>query len=380
MEQKSYSGHKRTLGTKDIWQAAVTAYKAAKWARQYQKGIYADPKDGQRSSRSKRARTGNGSTYGPKVRIDGTTGGSYKMPTKKRRVQRKPKSLKQQIAQVKKLIPPMSTKLFRNFRTLCLDNGGFNRNVMHEVRMWNAGDLETYITQLTKVDSSTNLDYSTENTKVRMKLFYKLMCKNNVTANTRISYAFVMCKDDDNESPIACLLEELADRGYTGLPSKNTEVLATATSSVLPANVVFGNGIHHVPMFSGTNLRRNWEFLGPVRSAVLGPGDTIDLSFNREILYKPEVKDNEPFAHLAGYDFRLLVVMQGDLAHDATNVCKIGRSDCQLDAEEQRQCLIRYANPKGLNQVVYSDDLISTGITSLEHADNSASAMETDEK
>lgn len=336
--------------------------------------------------------TGRGSGrkrgVGAVVKRDGTSSGSSKMRRKKRKTKtKKKKSLKKQIQAVKRLIPKMSTKLFRTFTTMCLNNEGFNRNVIHEIKCFNRGDLETYVSNLTKVDSSGAQDYTTENTNIKMDLFFKLMLKNNITGNAKISYVFVECAQDTAESPLDDLLEELGDRGYTGLPTKTSSVPALGTgdpsqiTSFRPAKIVFGNGIHHVPMFSGTAVRRNWKFLGPVRTATIGPGDTLDLVWSKKgISYKPEIYDQDSFLHMKGYDFRVLVALQGDLAHDGTNYQRICRSDCQLDGERQQQCLVKYANPKGLKEVVYSDTLDSTAISTPKHADNMDSAIEADSR
>lgn len=292
------------------------------------------------------------------------------------------KTVAQQLKQVRSLIPRQSKKTFRDFNTVVLLQGAFNRNTVHEISCFDKTILASYAANLTKVDAATVADYTAENVKLTYSLYFKFMMKNAVTANSKISYAFVRCKDDDDESPLECILEELVDRGYTGLPSIDSYVAATATASIKPTKLAFREGNHHVPVFSGAALRRNWKFLTPVTTATLGPGDTLDIVWSDpKFIYDQEYIDQENgFSHIKGQDVKLLIAVQGDLAHDATNHHKVCRSDAQYDCEQQRQCTVTYPNPKGLNEVAYTDDLTTTGVTTPNHVDNTASAVETDGK
>lgn len=330
------------------------------------------PKKVATKTRTKKRRRAN-------VRPDGTSKGRYAMITKRGRKRRK-KSVKSQLKALKRIIPAMSTKLFRDFNTIVLSTTSVNRQSYYDINCFDKTVLSNYAANLTAVDSAAAADYSASNSKIKMDLYFKLMMKNNMTTNAKLSYVFYVCKDDDNESPLECVLEELTDRGYTSLPSTSGPDAATATASIKPFRAEFGEGIHHVPLFSGAALRRNWRQVGKVKTAHLGPGDTVDLVYSRKnYKYEQEYKDQEnSFSHIKGMDVRLVVVCQGALAHDSSNHQKVGRSGFHFDCEQQRQCMVRYANPKGLNEVKYTDDLTSTGFSVPNHADDKASAIEGD--
>lgn len=318
-----------------------------------------------------------------RINIDGSSTRTATMKTKKSRGKRRKLSLKQEVSKLKKNLPKFSTKTFRDFKTIALTNFVPNEHRVFSIVCFNKTILEDYVKNLTLVDSAATADYSTENTQVKMSNYYKLMVKNNRTSNAFISYAFYVCKDDDNESPADSLREELVDRGYTGLPTVSPAVGATATASETPERLVFGQGItpYHVPPFSGGALNRNWKIQGKVKTARIGPGDTLDLVWSRsDYIYKQEMKDQEnAFAHIKGMSVYLLMSTHGDLTHDQVNTSLVGRGSIQLDCEEHRQTVCRYANPKGLRQVEYTDTLTNTNFNTPVHADNMASAMEIDD-
>jgi hypothetical protein len=226
--------------------------------------------------------------------------------------------------------------------------------------MFGHPEFETYIQNLTKVDSDAVADYSTENTRVKMSLYYKLAIKNNATVNAEFRYAFYKCTDNDNEGILTDILEELGDRGYTNLPSVNARTNATATSSVLPARLVFDatNGTdnpYHIPVFGNRSVTRGWKQMGGVQTVTLGPGDTMNIIWSKKnFTYDAENLDQEAFTHLKNAAFHLLIDLQGSLAHDDGNTCLIGRAGYQIDAEQCKIARINYANPKGLREVSYS--------------------------
>lgn len=317
-----------------------------------------------------------------RINIDGSSTRTATMKTKKSKKKRAKLSLKQEVSKLKKNLPKFSTKTFRDFKTICLTNNNPNEHRVYSIVCFNKTILEDYVQNLTLVDSAGTADYSTSNSQVKMSNYYKLMVKNNRTCNAQIAYAFYVCKDDDNESPADSLREELVDRGYTGLPSVSALVGATATASELPERLVFGSTTpYHVPAFSGGALNRNWKIQGKVKTARIGPGDTLDLVWSRgDYLYKQEAKDQEnAFDHIKGMSVYLLMSVHGDLTHDQTNTSLVGRGRTQLDCEEHRQTVCRYANPKGLREVDYTDTLTNTNFTIPVHADNMASAMEIDD-
>lgn len=319
-----------------------------------------------------------------KFKEDGVTGGRALTGRKRRRKRRK-KSLRQQISAVKKLIPPMSRKTWRDFDFLIMkgdpnvNTAEVNHHTIYDISCFGPNDFEQFCGQLTKVDTNTNYDYATENSRVKFDIYYKLTCKNNMTSNAVVKYSFMVCKDDDAEEPIDDIREELLDRGYTGIPLVQAFAAKSAIRNKVPARLELDETTPwHVPVFSGVNLTRKWTVVG-VKSVTMGPGDTIDMIYSKKnIVYRPEILDNENFDNLKGYSFRLVISLHGDLVHDSVNHRLIGRGDAQLDCEETRIATCKYANPKGLNEVVYTDGIDNTGIVVAEHADNMASAIEVD--
>lgn len=318
----------------------------------------------------------------PTVFVDGTTGGRYKMQSKKKKKKsgrgKKKFSAKREISKLKANMPKYSTKTFRDFKTMVLSSPNPNEHIIFDINCFDKNKYQTYAQNLTLVDSAGVANYSNENSKIKMSSYYKLMLKNNRTSNAIISYAFYVCKDDDGEGPVDKVREELVDRGYTGLPVVQGVIAASALQSEVPRRLELGAlSPYHVPVFSGGALSRNWATSG-VKHARLGPGDSTELVWSRKNwTYNQEAKDQEDaFTHIKGFSIRLLISIHGDLAHDNTNKGLIGRQLWQLDCEEQRQNVVRYFNPKGLNEVEYSDTLTNTNFGTPVHADNFASAVE----
>lgn len=368
-EYKGYSPYP------DIKAAVKTALPLLEYVGKKAYGHYSGSKRKPKNMKRKDSRRKTGTV----VNMDGSTGGRYRMGVRTRK-RRKKKSLRQQISQVRRLIPKKSHKLYRDFETLVLP-GVQNQRRIYDIACFTNSQLDTYATTLAPVDDSkVDIDYTATNSSLQYDLYYKLMLKNNMTANAVISYGFYVCKDDDNESPSSSIREELVDRGYT-VSAGTAETAATATASKIPRRIIFQpSESYHAPVFGAGALNRNWKLLGGIKKAIIGPGDSTNLIFSKKITYKPEIKDQEgSFTYLSNYDIRLVIVTSGDIGHDQVNTSLIGRCAYQLDCEEQRQCNVTYANPKGLREVKYSDNLTDTGFTIPVHAANQASAIEIDD-
>jgi hypothetical protein len=334
------------------------------------------PRVGRRAPKSRRVQ----GKLGPSTRIytDGTTYGSKRMLRKRSSRKGKKKSTKQLLKQLKKNIPKMSRKTFRDFTTQILPASSNNRKVVYEIQMFRPSTFEGYIQNLTAVDSGAAVDYSTSNTSVKMDLFFKYMLKNNATANVSISYAIYQCTDDDSEGPLTKIVEELGDRGYSSLPSPTGVTAATATSSEIPSRLEFGStSPYHVPVFGNGALVREWKNVTGMRTAKVGPGDTFDIVWSkRNFTYKPEALDQEAFTYLKGKSWVLVICCEGELSHDQTNKNLVGRATFRFDCERQQQATVKYSNPKGLNEVVYTDTIDDTNFTAATFADNQQSAIE----
>lgn len=368
-------------------EAASTASRAAANYLYKQMSDYETKEDYGKRKKRKRSKTPSGKLSRRKtttVKMDGVSGGEVRIGKPRRRTKKK-KTLKQELSAVKRLIPKVSKKTFRNFTTYVLD-GLSNQRIMYKLDAFRPSIYESYAGDLTNVDNTSVADYTTSASSLKMDLYYKYMIKNNATANCTLSYAFMKCKDDDNEDPLDDVLEELSDRGYLNLPLTQNPTSATATASRIPKRIVFGSdgatiSPYHTPLFSGTNLLRKWEPVSGVKTVTLGPGDTTNLIWSRKnFTYKPEQFDNEPFAYHGNKSWVLILVCHGDLSHDQNNDQLVGRSGFHLDCEAQRQAVVRYSNPKGLNEIDYADTLLTdANFTTPVHADNKASAIETRE-
>lgn len=292
--------------------------------------------------------------------------GTMRTRTRRRKRKKRKKSMKQIVKSLKRVIPKTSTKLFRDFEMLCMSASGPNQRRIYCIEGFQVPMYTNYISNLTAVDSAGTVDYSTTKTKVKMDQYAKLHCRNNSTGLVHVAYAWMICKDDDNESPLTCIREELLARGYD---IKNQPIdpksAKTATRSAIPKRFlldatddgIFGQRPYHVPVFGGGALRRKYRQVGAVQYTTMGPGDTIDIKWSRKnYTWNQERKDEEEFTNLSGATVYLLMDLKGDLVHDDTNTCLIGYSSYQLDCEMQRSCMVRYANPKGLREVVYTQD------------------------
>jgi hypothetical protein len=312
------------------------------------------------------------------VSVDGrsTATSSFTKKKKKRTKRKKKQSTRAMLKKLKSSLPKSSHKHKLDYQCIVMPTST-NARTVFELPMVNTNTVEQLIDGLTAVDSTGNVNYTTSNTAVKINWFYKLMCKNNGTSNAKVRFAFYRCDDDDAESILDNVMEGLADRGYTGLPSVTSETAATATASLYPRRAIFGSTTpYHTPLFGIPEVKRKWKQLGKVQTATIGPGATFDIIKSGKFTYKPEIKDNEPFTYIKGYDYAVIIEVSGDISHDNTNSRLIGRCGVQIDSEEYRKISATYSNPKGLNEIEYSDTLTDTNFTDPQFADTVASVVQ----
>lgn len=352
-------------------------------------------RSGSRQSRRSRSRSNassrsSRSSTNVKLKSDGTSATAKTIKKRKRGGKKKKTTIKQQLKKVRKLIPKQSHKLFRDFKTYCMLETVPNTVNVYAIDVFTKSDLDSYASTLTAVDSSATADYTTENTSLKMDRYFKLHCKNAVTGNVSISYCFYVCKETDAAGPLTRIKEELDDRGYANVQAPNNAEDANATRSERPPWLSLNGGIaepskepFHAPIFGGASLNAAWRpWKKGVCSAVIGPGATMDLIWSqRGFTYKQEKLDQESDqARIKGYSVKLLIRLQGDLCHDQTNTRLVGYGLYQIDAEAQVQCKVTYPNPKGLNEVDYTNTLTNTNFTVPVAADNQISAVEIQDK
>jgi hypothetical protein len=322
--------------------------------------------------------TNNSKKTSTMVSVDGrsTKTATFTKKRKRKRGKKKKQSTREIVKRLKRNLPKMSKKHKLDYQCLVMPTAKNNRTVF-ELPMVNGSTVEQLIDGLTAVDSTSTVDYTASNTSVKINWFYKLMCKNNGTSNAKIRFAFFKCVEDDNESILDNVIEGLGDRGYTGLPSVSAPQAATATESYYPRRCAFGATTpYHTPLFGIYETKRKWKQLGKVQEATIGPGATFDVIKSGAYTYKPEVLDNEVFTFHKNFDYSVIIEISGDLAHDDTNTRLIGRAGAQIDCEEYRKITAMYANPKGLDEVEYTDTLTDTNFTTPNFADTVASAIQ----
>jgi hypothetical protein len=318
------------------------------------------------------------SNAGSVIRKDGTGIGTGRFK-KKRKVKRRKKSAKKLISELKRNLPTKSTKTYRDFETYCLAADVPNEHRMFAFNPVDVSQIETQVAALKQDDGTTAMDYRASKSSIKVKWYYKLMCKNNATGNAKISYCFYKCMDDDTEGVLTNVREGLIDRGYTGVPTVVAYSAALTTRSAFPERMIFNDTTpYHAPVMSCKEVNRKWKKLGKIQTATVGPGDTFEIIKSGRLTYSPEVLDNEVFTYQKGTSIQLVIKIHGDLGHDISNDKLVARDRFQIDCEEQRQKTYIYANPLGLKEIAYSDTLANTAeLTSLVHADNMASAIET---
>lgn len=318
---------------------------------------------------------------------DGTSATKYKKKKKGPATKRRKLSVRQELSKVKQLIPPKSHKTYRDFQTIVFDGSNPNQHITYDIACFNVNaDYERYAANLVMCDEAKTMDYTQENTKLKFSLYYKLMVKNNMTANATVKYAFYICSDDTNDYPTTQIINELGDRGYGSLPTPDGPYAATTSAAYQTRRVIWSHdNPYHVPIFGNRQMVRRWKQVGKVQTTRIGPGDYTELIWtDPNHIYRPEDKDVAGSTnYLKGHSVRLLLDVSGDLCHDATQTKFVGRSGFQLDAEAHKQCTVTYSNPKALNDVAYTDTLsndVGAGEDNFDpvHADNNASAIERD--
>lgn len=316
-------------------------------------------------------------------------GGVTKTITTRKKRKRKPKSrlqkLEKRVAKMKGATPKWSHKTFYEHRFLTMRSPGYeaNRRGIFCVEALTTEALENVIQNLTQVDSSATADYSTENTSVKIDRYYKLKIAAGSDSNLYIKYAFFKAVDDDNETVLQGVREDLLDRGYTGvaginpplLPDRTTTTVSDRRCHVPQAMYPGATTPYFFGVFGRSNVARKWKQLGKVKSATIGPGDTFHCIHSDKVTYKPEITDQEGQTYHKNWDVQLIIEVSGALGHDSTSTGLVGFSSWQMDASENTKHTATYFNPKGLREIDYTDEVDNTNITTIITADNNVSGF-----
>lgn len=314
------------------------------------------------------------------IKLDGTTLGKRVVP-KRRKIRRKKKTLKQRIATLEKEQPADSTKLTRYVKHFKFpQTSTVNYCTIFEVKMTSQSLWET-IGALNSMGGLSATDFTAENTSIAVKnLFMKCHLTNATTTNCILKYMWVRCKDDTNESYLDQYTKEAADRGLAAL-TVSSEVAESGTSSAIPARIVLTNTQRDYDFSLGIQgTQKDWLKIGKVENVTIGPGDSIDVQLSHKYFkYLPEAYDQASKTYVAGhYDYHLICLVKGDLAHDATNHGKVGYSNPACNVEAVSKFVYEYSDGKGLRQINSQNTLTSAGFTIPNHVDNFASAVEGD--
>lgn len=309
------------------------------------------------------------------VNVDGTSTGTGKFKKKKKRRTKKKTSTRKLLSSLKKNLPKVSRKHYINYVTYFMSANVPNIRKIYEYDCKSAAAIDNHIKTLTACDSAANVDYTGSNTAVKYTWYWKLHIKNNATGNAFVRFAFYRCQDDDQEAVIDDMKEYVIDRGYSGTITRVNTTAAGATFSKQEKHLTLGDdGPFHMPSFSAHHSKK-WKQLGKVQTASIGPGDTFDVIKSGKGIYKPEDLDNDGFSYKIG-DVHCIIDIRGELGHDDTNNNLVGYSPWHFDAEEQSKYTFVYSNPKGLNEVVYTDTITDTNFSSPVFADNVQSVVQ----
>lgn len=299
------------------------------------------------------------------------------------------KSLKKRVLRLEKEAPKSSKKNI-NYCKLFKIPKTTNPNAvrMCEFVFTDQAYWET-IGQLNSMGGSSATDFTAEKTSITVKNGYcKMTMKNNCTTNAEVSLCWVACKDSTNNSVLTDYVQEGGFRGYTFTNTVSAEAGETAVTSAYPSNLVldgaagsYGAERNYPKDLAFRHVRSHWRNLTGWMKYIIGPGDTLTTNYKiPTFAYKPEAYDTPGSnTYIRGnYDIHLIVFIKGTLAHDDTNVNKVGFANPTLDCEARTLHTYVYSDGKGLKEVRYQNTINSTGLTAPTHADNNASAIELD--
>lgn len=319
------------------------------------------------------------------IKTDGTSAGKTSTWQKaKTKGKRSKPSMKEQIAQVRKLIPKTSTKLFRDFKFIRMGNAAENERRIFNIRCFDKTIMDSYASRLSTQDTGGFSDYSTDaTTSLHMNQFFKLIMRVGITANVKVRWQFCICKVDSTVEPVADIKKDLETMGYDPSGTLQAKTDGSTTVSEQPAHLRLTGSDEdpfHAPWYAGTEFSRHWETVGKMHEAILGPGDQGQCVWSRnDFIYKQQtVDDSVANTELARYSVFLIIDVCGTIGHDNQEPNLVGYGQFKLDCEEQRQCLVKYANARGLREVEYAQDMAPTKVYdgNIVAADNFNSAIE----
>lgn len=344
-------------------------YNAAKFIGQQRPTLPAGkPKRPGTKKRAKRATNTSG-----KIRSDGvlSTGSLQKKTKKKRRV--KKTTIASRVKALEKNAPQFSFKEFSYVIPVTQSTGTTNRRIMSESILLDRARIEGFINNLGGVD------FTVDNSSVKLSNIYlEMFLVNQTTANVQLRYKWYMCKDDDNESVLDNMREGLIDRGLGFTNTVTTKVASSAVTAEVPRNLALDEAEMEFPMYSVREVDRKWTGLSGVTKAMLGPGDSVNIVKTlKQIVYRPEDHDNEPFTYMKGYNVHLVWDIVGALGHNTvTNTNLVVHTGYRMDGKMKAKLNVKFADERGLREKEITSEFTRLNANLPIHADNKQSALE----
>ncbi len=252
--------------------------------------------------------------------------GSFEVTARKRKRKKSKPSVKKDIRKLKKRMGDLPTKSVKMVK----------KTVPFKLRVNSSPNyvscffmpVRTQTDLFNEITDVFDVDYTLKKTSIQVtKAFHQIRLANNTNANIKVSYQYVKCVDDDQESYVTNVLEYGRDRGDWTLidqPTVTPAVGPNSNTALIPENfqLSIDDGFHNAKVF-GVHPQK-WEPMGPVLKARIGPSDTLKIS--RTIpaqVFKPENNLNEAFRYKQK-DVFIMFKLEGDL------VQKTGLTDTNL--------------------------------------------------
>lgn len=318
----------------------------------------------------KKKRTSTGSS----VRQDGVLPtGSLQKKRKKKRKSRVAKSIKSRVAALEKNAPAFSESDFLKVTPVTQSTGTSNRRILNNSILLDKVIIKSFI------DNLAGVNFDADGNMVKLKNIYlEMFLVNQTTANILLRYKWYICKDDDSEDVLDNVKEGLIDRGLTFANAITAKTAASATSAEIPRSQILDDAEMEYPCYGVREVDRKWKSMSKMGKVILGPGDSINLVQTiKNLTYRPEDINNEPFDHMAGYSVHLLWDVMGALGHNqTTNTNLVTHTGWRVDGKMKTKMTARYTDERGKRTKEIVSAFDNTNAATPVHADNKQSAVE----
>ena len=310
------------------------------------------------------------------VRRDGV-GTGMRIKAKSRRGKHKKKSLKKRISALEKKRPADSKIWALETSYWCHDEATVDVSVYYEIPMIQKSIIESTTRELTNNEIQTHCKVSNQ------RATYEL--KNNATGNAHVEYQLFKCTGNTAESILFDLREDLQNIAEPSTPIATLPAIDAftphgANNSRIPKRLKLGGTEQHAPLWQGNRSSPCWNPTGPIKKALVGPGDTITISYNSgpltyDVDYIAEADGGTLF--YKGLDVLLVIKMTGPMGHDSgVNVLNVGKGFHRFDAMQTVSTRAFNSDGQGTSQLLFGTQDDASGITGIEFADNVISGIQ----